>query len=447
MKKHPQILISWLVIIFPALFIAGLSVPDAGLSTIAALFLAHSYLNNDWSWCKENWVRCLALLCGYMVVRGLFTDTPKETALHALVFSRYFIGALGVALALQDLKTRNLFLKVLFLVIVFVLIDSLFQLFNKRDVIGEIITILHINIPMQNFDVYVQPNGNIRLTAAFRKPIVGWMLAWFAFPVFMQLFLEKNNYLIALMRRAGCATTWSLVATLQTILIILFIVATVAIIALSGDRTGFLLTLFGFAIAIILLKQYRLHFILTLVAFFAVFLLVSHLRPMTAERQAHSTVDTIHHWSESPYGRLLATDLLIAKVNPIFGIGDKHFQATCPKFYPDLTKEQLAQVCYTHPHNIYLEWFIEEGAIGLSLFLLFIGLVIGKTYQAWKIHKQNLLFIGFLIAFALRLFPFIAEPSMFSRWGAPPFWLIFGGLLVWIAVNNKEKNKEKLYES
>ena len=412
------------MIIFPALFIAGLSIPDAGLSTIAVLFLAHSYLNNDWAWCKEKWVRCLAALCAYMVVRGLFTDTPKETALHSLVFCRYFIGALGVALALQDAKTRNLFLKVLFLVIVFVLIDAVFQSINKRDIIGEIITILHLNIPMQNFDIYVQQNGNIRLTAAFRKPIVGWMLAWFAFPIFMQLFNEKNK-----------------------IFAVVFTIATVSIIALSGDRTGFLLTLFGFAITIILLKQYRMRFILTLAAFFVVFAVVSYLRPMTAERQAHSVIDTIQNWSQSPYGRLLATDLLVAKVNPIFGIGDKHFHEVCPKFYPNLTEEQLAQVCYTHPHNIYLEWFIEEGAIGLSLFLLFIWFVISKTYRSWKIHKQNLLFSGFLIAFMMRLFPFIAEPSMFSRWGAPPFWLIFGGLLVWTVVDNKEKKKEKLYES
>lgn len=73
-----------ITVLFPFLRLLGGAVQDIAMSVIAALFLMHSYIEKDWAWTKELWVRCLFLLWIYMIVRGLLGENPWEAERHSL---------------------------------------------------------------------------------------------------------------------------------------------------------------------------------------------------------------------------------------------------------------------------------------------------------------------------------------------------------------------------
>jgi O-antigen ligase len=90
-----------------------------------------------------------------------------------------------------------------------------------------------------------------------------------------------------------------------------------------------------------------------------------------------------------------------------------------------------AQSCNTHPHNIYMEWLIENGAVGLLLFITFLVTALRKCIRSWPDNRLNPVFIGLFIAFILRIWPIASSTNFFSSWGAPPFWLVLGALLAY----------------
>jgi O-antigen ligase len=120
---------------------------------------------------------------------------------------------------------------------------------------------------------------------------------------------------------------------------------------------------------------------------------------------------------------LLNSDLHVAEVNPIFGIGSNHFRIVCAKLYSNPAD------CNIHPHNIYMEWLIEQGAIGFTLFTGFLIAIAAKCSAKRNIIRRDPLCLGLFIALMMRLWPFASTTGFFSRWGAPPFWLILGALL------------------
>jgi O-antigen ligase len=245
------------------------------------------------------------------------------------------------------------------------------------------------------------------------------MLAWLAFPALLPALFKKEpsakkHYLLGLI---ACAAV------------------VLAAIALSGERMALLLTLLGIAMACVLLRL-RLRIIALGAAFIAGLLVVlAFASPDMLERQVSSTIQTLTHWQESPYGLLLTSDMTLAKQHPIFGMGAGNFRSGCEALYigDQESATRITQMCNTHPHNIYLEWLIEEGIIGFALFVIFIGLVIKNCVCVFIRQPVNLAFSGLFIAFILRLWPLMATTGFFSRWGAPPFWLVLGGLLVYTA--------------
>jgi len=383
----------YLTVLFPFLLLIGSAVADTAMSMIAVLFILRSFLEKDWGWTRELWVRCLALLWGYMIIRGVFAENPQEALRRSLPFVRYFIFASAIACwTLQDAPIRNYFFNVLAAFVLFLAADGMLQWFLGKDILWH---------PILNYD------GHFRLTGPFRSEILGIMLAWLSFPVCMRFIMNEEGKL-----KVGYST-----------LIIVFIVG---VIGLSGERMALLLTLCGWGAAMCIMPVRRVY----LLAFFATVLalisLLAFLSPDFFDRQVFSTLSTLQHWDESPYGKLLNSDLHVAAVNPVFGVGTNHFRIACKEMYSD------PSVCNIHPHNIYMEWLIEQGIIGFSLFIAFIAAIFVKCFKNWHAVHNNPVFVGLFIAIMMRLWPFSSSTGFFSRWGAPPFWLILGALLAYL---------------
>jgi O-antigen ligase len=404
MLKNLLRLPAFLTILFPLFLVAGGAAADVAISIIAVLFLVRSYLEKDWAWTKEVWVQLLALLWVYMIVRSIFAENPIVALQRSLPFVRYFVFAAALAFwTLQDDEVRSRFLYVLTALVFFLACDGVIQWWFGKDIFLQQIRV---------------SEGHYRLTGPFHhgREILGIMLVWLSFPVCMRLLMSEEGKIAVTYKSAA----------------ILLIMLTVV---LSGERMALLLFLFGWAIAIFILPVRRIYVLSIFCAGLLIIAAVSLLSTEVFLRQIASTVDVLEDWHGSPYGKLLDSDIAIAKKNPLFGIGANHFRIVCKETYssPD--------VCNIHPHNIYMEWIIEQGAIGFTLFLAFVIAVFDKCRKHWRALHIQPAFIGFFLALIMRLWPLASSTGFFSRWGGPPFWLVLGALLVYTVMNQRKTEK------
>lgn len=395
----------YLTVLFPFLLLLGGAVCDVAISLTAVLFLVHSYVEKDWGWTKELWVRCLCLLWVYMMARGLLAEHPLEAESRSVPFIRYAVFAAALAYwTLRDELVRKYFFKALAVFVLFVACDGLLQWGTGKDLLRH---------PSLFYD------DHTRLTGPFRSQILGAMLVWLAFPACMQFMQCREGRLSVDYR--------FLLAPLV-----------LAVIALSGERMALMLALFGIAIALIVLPVRRVYLLAGVAAGFALVGAVLLASPELFQRQVFTTIDTFRNWQSSPYGELLSSDIQIAGVNPVFGIGTNHFRIVCQEIFPTASTR-----CNLHPHNIYMEWLIEQGIIGIGLFLAFIAALAIKCRKNWQGVKNNPVCVGLLVAVVLRLWPFASSTGIFSRWGSPPFWLIIGVFLMYVTTPSNEKSENR----
>jgi O-antigen ligase len=412
---------SWLTILLPVMLAAGHVAADIGLCLIGVLFLVHSWLTRDWRWCRNSWIVLFVILWLYMIVRGFFAEQPKEALKHALPFVRYAIFAAALAYwTLRNPITRQRFFSALAIVMVFFAADGLLQWITGSDIFRrQGVTISNIVF---------------RLTGPYSKPILGIMLAWLFFPVCMQFVVNAQGKV---------RQRWELVGGILAIILINMVVV------LSGERVASMLMVLGWLIMVFLLPL-RKRYVFTVGA--VILLVCASLLATNSklyERHVNSTIEVLSRWRQSPYGVLLASDLRIIGENPVFGVGTGHFRIVCPQLFPERTPKEQADcmshlqlqnfyfeclsACSTHPHNIYLEWLIENGVIGLGLFLLMLAAVAKECVRCWPERKHDPFFAGLMVGAILHLWPLAPSTSFLSAWASPSFWLVFGAMLAYTA--------------
>ena len=123
------------------------------------------------------------------------------------------------------------------------------------------------------------------------------------------------------------------------------------------------------------------------------------------------------------YKKLALTALEVWKKNKLFGNGIKSFRFECHKIIEELRGKLLLTtpkgMCSNHPHNYYLEIFVDLGIVGL---LLVIGLALTfmvflvKNYKVLKKgnNLQNLFLLAATISLFLEVFPLKSTGSIFS---------------------------------
>jgi O-antigen ligase len=80
------------------------------------------------------------------------------------------------------------------------------------------------------------------------------------------------------------------------------------------------------------------------------------------------------------YLKIYNASLHIFLENPFLGTGLKSFLYECKKLQNN-NNSNKSFTCSTHPHNIYLEILVNQGILGLILFLLFIVILINNNYS------------------------------------------------------------------
>lgn len=233
---------------------------------------------------------------------------------------------------------------------------------------------------------------------------------------------------------------------------IIFINILGAGILLSLDRMPYLIFVFSIVILFIILKKHRFKlfasFILVLF-FFQIFyknynvvkeryerimgqidipgisqiFLYNNKKILTPGKNINN--DVLTDKITSDYLRIYIAAYNVFLEKPYIGSGLKSFLFECSKIRK--FKEKNLR-CSTHPHNIYLEILVSQGFIGISVFFIFIIILIIKSYVNFissKINnKDKLIRILFFLILILELFPFRSYGSIFTTVNGSLFWFM-----------------------
>ena len=422
-------------VLMPLAILSGRAGADICLTSGAIFFLIHSYRDNDFHWAQTGWVKLLFGIWIYLVVTSFFAHSPATALKVSGPWVRYPLYTTMLAtLTLPYERVRAALKIALLLVVSFFVFDAFYQYIMRVDIFGR---------PMHN---------SVRLTGPYHYPRLGLTTTWLAFPALMILH-EKLASFPTIVRYLIFTTSGAL------ILIAIF---------LSGDRSGFLLFLLG-SISLFLLafqkkigyfiKRFFAYFLFGAVLAFTVYTGVNYLRDKThpptfsqqwkrtkqytlkkitsshpVQRQVDSTLHAIKNYKNNSYVKLFLDGFRAIKKHLIFGVGANNFQFHCTQSM--LTPHKCG---YRHPHNVMIDMLSLGGLMGMILFLSWIFWVFWKALKFIGQQPQNFLVKGLLIAFFIRLWPFVGTTSLMLSWAGTVFWFVSGWLTYYITRKNSTK--------
>jgi O-antigen ligase len=383
----------FLVVALPVLFLIGRAPADVAVSLIALLLLARSALERDWAWLRTPWVMVGLAIWLYLVLVSALAADAAGAYSRALPFGRFVLFAAALQhWLLVDRGTRRAMLIALAAVIAFVLLDSLLQFATGRDVLGH---------------TYEAE----RLTGPFDDTVPGSFMIKTWFPVLG----------LALALAAPWHRRWREALAIG---LIIFMALTVT---LTGERIALVMLGIGLLPFMLLLRELRLPLLFAGVAALGLIGGAIAVSPDLKTRLVrHTTHDLTDFWDRR-YGELFRRSVRIWQGQPVIGIGLRNFRHRCANQH----FEHIGPVedrCYTHPHQIYLEWLVEAGAVGLLGFLAMIWLWGRDLMQGLRMTEAEdyPIAIGALTAILVFLWPLRSSMSFFSNWNAILFWLMLG---------------------
>lgn len=393
----------WLVVLMPVFYL-GRAPVDVALSLVALMFLARSALRRDWAWTRSLWFRIAMTLWVWMMFVSFFAVSPWLSFQQSIFWWRYLVFAAALEWWIMDETCMRRVLMVATVVVAAVSLDAWIQFFAGVDLLGH-------------------PRPDVtRLDGPFEDLRVGSWIMRLMFPVLLGAFAWR------LWRRNTGAAVAAMVG-LTTLL--------TGAVVLSGERMSTLLMLLGLVLGALLWRRQFPRILLagvTALALGGVILLATHHNLI--DRYFTQTEDTVEHIKASPYGQLWRSGLHIALQRPITGVGLKNFRVACDD--PQLgLPPSVENRCSTHPHNLYLEWLLDSGVVGLGLFVLLVAAWAYRLAPAAWCGTASPWLYGPAIAVFLVLWPLGPSGSFFSNWYGGVLYLELGWALAAVRVADR----------
>lgn len=386
-----------LVVLLPVLFLLGRVPTDITVSLVALLFLGRSAARGDWRWTRSGWFRIGMVLWLWTLIISAFALDPFLSYQQAIFWWRFLVFAAAIQWWIMDEACMRRFLIVATAVACAEALDTWAQYFTGTDLLGN-----------------ARPNP-YRLSGPFdeHQRAGSWLLR-LMFPVILGSFSWR------LWRHSPGLARAALAA-----LIILLCGAVFA----SGERLVSGLTLTGLALAAILQKgAVRRTVLAGLGLLLAVGLMLAVTNHKVVNRYVDQTMAIVDDLGKSGYGEIWRSALHIISQRPIIGVGLKNFRFACHD--PDFAlPASVALRCGTHPHNLYLEWLLGSGVVGLGLFLCLVTAWLRELLPAaWRDTASPWLYGPAIFVFLI-LWPIRPSTSFFSNWYGGMFYLSLGWAL------------------
>ena len=420
-------LISFFLFLLPITLISGPAIPDITITFSSIFFLIYlSYYKNTKYLFENDWFKISLIFWIYLIVSSFFAFNKWEALSNSFIFIRYlFIPLILYYFVFEDNFFKRKILILIFISIIFVIIDTFYQFLNydslngfKEDIFGYIPDFAKYN----------------RLTGPFKDLVPGAYISKFSFFGLVFFILYFKNYY------------------LKNILIMIYLSLCGYITFISGERMAFATFGLGLGLFMIFTKNNKIFILLSILLMFVLIFLSTKFHPsyndyqilessskeygLIAEKEYICIEDktkkckhlvklqpefteVIKDFNNSAYGEIFTLALNMYKSYFIFGIGLNNFTELC-------NSDQFINIlqnigCVTHPHNFYLQWLVETGPIGLVLFIIVI------VYLFLHIRKNNC-YTGRLISIITLIiifWPIMSTGSLVKNWmGVSTFFAI-----------------------
>ena len=331
--------ISFLICLIPPLMILGPAIPDLIISLTGISFLIIIIKQKDFTYLNDNIFKISLLMWFYFLITTIFNQSlentlnfsyVKEFNFRTIFYFRFILFYLAFAYFFNKSKSSfSLFFKIIIITYIFVVFDTFFQYFTGKDIFG--------------FSPMERGSGtSTRLSGPFKDELIpGSYLYRFLF-----IFLFGLIYFFSNKKHIN-------------IILIFSIIFSLVIIFLTGERSAFILSVFGLFIFYITNNKYRNILSYSLIAALFLITIALVLNPDLKKRMIDYTLFQMgisDKWAgsnksylemlgkskakfiDSPHGAHYEVAYEIWKDNKFFGIGLKKFRVVCDnKKYENLT--------------------------------------------------------------------------------------------------------------
>lgn len=399
-KKINNILLIFFLLI-PVALITGSFLPDLFLTLSSTILIILLIRNDELKLFNKKFFFYFLLLYSLFIFSSL-TSLNIKLSIQSSIFYIRFIIFIFVTIYLIK-KNKNLFNYLFYILIIIysiLFLDTLFQFFNGKNIIG----------------LYYPQETNFRNTSFFGdRGILGSYIVRLL-PLLLALIsikFNKNLYY-------------------KNYFIISYIFLSGTIILLSGERTSLFLFCLFILLTFIFVTDLRKPIFLS----FLIFVLFSFFALSSSEklysRIIKQPLNQIFEFNKTTeesiqknkkqftiFSNIYESHYKIAlkmfKEKPIFGHGPKMFRDYCNRPENYLSEGG----CTTHPHNVLLQLLSETGFITTSFVYFFycyiiFALIRNLFLRSKEKISQPQLFLMILIV--VNLFPFSPSGNFFNNW-------------------------------
>ncbi len=427
MTLQSKNLFSYLFLLIPLFLITGPAIPDIVITLGVIFGIFYIFYEKEYeNFIRLNLFRISIIFWLSLIFISFFSYNKTYSFQDSLIFIRFLlIPFFCYFVFFRDKKFFERLLLVLFIIVVFVSIDTLYQFINytskdgfKEDLLG------------------FKSNWYGRLSGPFGDELIpGSYLSKFSLFGFVFLISKKkleNNIIIQSLY-------------LSIIILVCYV---------SGERMAFATFSLSLLLLLIFLDGYRKSIILSILIGALFIFLATYLHPfyndfnLIESTQYHqgqkiekffqcendtekicskiiniqpSFFEVIKNFGTSAYGEIYLLSFKMFIDNPITGIGINNFKYLCN--YNELYKNMMINYeCASHPHNIYIQWLTEGGLIVFISFILFLFFLVKFIINNTADKKYKIISIVIIL---IMFWPIMSTGSLIKNWfGIITFFII-----------------------
>jgi O-antigen ligase len=381
---------SVLLILLPFALITGPFIPDLFVTIISTIFIVKCFSERKIEYFNNIYFKYFLFFYLFCLTSSIMSEYKLISSIKSLFYLRFGLFSLAVWCLLKNNRKLidYIFLSLLFCFFILIF-DGLFQFLFDKNIIG----------------LEKHPT---RLSSFFGEELIyGSYLSRFL-PILIGLFFFSNYSQ----------------NKINTYIAIIFIIFSITLIYLSGERTAFFLVIMSIIYLVVMINKYSKYFLIASILSFFVLVTITINNPIVKERMINLTknqigLNNIYVFSRDIYKGhfLIAKDLF--QENIILGVGPKNYVQHCNN---NKKYQTLPYVCSTHPHNTYIQLLAETGLIGFFIiFFLFLTLTFYSIkYIYLKLWKKKELFnfpeICLLSSMLITVWPLITSGSFFNNY-------------------------------
>tara|TARA_Y100001970_G_scaffold241607_1_gene305311 strand:+ start:1218 stop:2534 length:1317 start_codon:yes stop_codon:yes gene_type:complete len=421
-KNNKIIILSFFLIsIIPITLITGPAIPDISLILVSIFFIFY-FLLNKIDKTEINFIYFTIIFWLVLIVLNFYSLNFYKSFTESLIFLRILLLPLIMfTWLLIDKKRIKIVLLIILIANLIVIVDCIYQFFNY--------------FPLEGFKEGIigrKPEIYGRLSGPFLDMVPGSYIAKFFIFGFLGLTFVINDKFYL------------------NILSIIYITLCGYITFISGERMALATFILGIILSILVLRKHRIIFVISILCFiFSSYLTYkfhdnyknfkilesnpNHLglkiekfdkNCVNAEECSRiinlqpSFFKVISNFDKSAYYDAYSLAISMINKNPVSGIGMNNFYYGCKNI-----DEFKRDVCWSHPHNFYLQWLTENGLIGFIFFLIYIFYIFKLSII--KNRKFKIFDNYSIIPLAIIFWPIMSTGSLLKNWhGIETFFII-----------------------